>query len=521
MTTIGYGDISAHNTRERIFCSIAMTMGAAYFAWLAGTVTGILAKGSAGTERFLAFVDEVRQFMAIKNFSEEVKNMVFVFYGLKFPTQLIFNDQEIMDSVPKGLRKRMVAEMYMDLVETIPLFENLSQTTRIEVCVGFETYFCSPQEELCCEDEEPDAFFIVRAGDVLLSCKGARVAVARRGDVFGEIGLMGLTPSGRRMRTAVALTECELLRMSKDHFAHLILSNDELRLQYRKLVCKFMRIIKEETMNLDSPVHDMGKMVHIWSAWQTGKVAENLRTNAKLPPPVIKEGAVMGASQVTMVTTHVTLKIQSLKGLPFVHEARGSLSLRFRVEYDVSRIKKDRLLAAGHTRMIAMKGNSDPRCVQKDLIFVQGGPCECDLKTIIRYKHTLEPEDAIVHRADIEIKLIYVRWHDGEETPTKNSNKALPAPCVETEIGSFTIPLKWLVQQKWKEGTNSIEGRWYVGDESGRLELELGAIIGRDLPSYSVIKKNMRPLYQVWPCGAHVLFEDRVGCEHLILSRTY
>jgi hypothetical protein len=37
----------------------AMVMGSSYFAWLAGTITGMLSKGSAGTERFLGFLDEV------------------------------------------------------------------------------------------------------------------------------------------------------------------------------------------------------------------------------------------------------------------------------------------------------------------------------------------------------------------------------------------------------------------------------------------------------------------------------
>ena len=99
--------------------------------------------------------------------------MVFVFYGLKYPTQLIFNDQEILDSLPKGLRKRMQAETYMDTIENIPLFTNLPDAVKVEVCSGFETYYCSPQEELCTEDEEPDSLFVVRNGDVLLSHKYA------------------------------------------------------------------------------------------------------------------------------------------------------------------------------------------------------------------------------------------------------------------------------------------------------------------------------------------------------------
>jgi hypothetical protein len=179
MTTIGYGDISAHNNRERIFCMFAMALGSAYFAYLAGTITGILAKGSAGTERFLGFLDEVRQFMDIKRFSDEVKNMVFTFYGLKYPTQLMFNDQEILDSLPKGLRKRMQAETYMKTIENIPLFASLPEAVKIEICSGFETYYCSKQEELCTEDEEPDALFVVSNGEVLLTHKSHSLSLAR------------------------------------------------------------------------------------------------------------------------------------------------------------------------------------------------------------------------------------------------------------------------------------------------------------------------------------------------------
>jgi len=149
----------------------AMALGSSYFAWLAGTVTTTLARGSAGNDQFLDFLDQVRQFMSIKRFSADVVDKVFVFYGLKYPTQLIFNDQEIMDSLPKGLRKRMQAETYMQTIENIPLFAGLSESVKVEVCNGFETYYCSKQEELCTEDEEPDSLFVVSNGDVLLTHK--------------------------------------------------------------------------------------------------------------------------------------------------------------------------------------------------------------------------------------------------------------------------------------------------------------------------------------------------------------
>jgi len=128
----------------------AMALGSAYFAYLAGTITGILAKGSAGTERFLAFLDEVRQFMDIKRFSDEVKNMVFVFYGLKYPTQLIFNDQEILDSLPKGLRKRMQAETYMKTIENLPLFASLLKPSKLKYAADLRRTTTTAQNKRNC-----------------------------------------------------------------------------------------------------------------------------------------------------------------------------------------------------------------------------------------------------------------------------------------------------------------------------------------------------------------------------------
>lgn len=110
------------------------------------------------------------------------------------------------------------------------------------------------------EDEEPDSLFIVRKGDVLLSCKGESVAVCGRGEMFGELGLLGLTATGRRLRTAVSLSECELLRMSKESLQNLVLLHGELRVSYRRLALRFLRMLEAEASDPKSPIHDHNKM---------------------------------------------------------------------------------------------------------------------------------------------------------------------------------------------------------------------------------------------------------------------
>ena len=123
----------------------------------------------------------------------------------------------------------MQAETFLETIETIPLFSELPESVKIEVCDSSETYYCSSQEELCREGEDPDCLFVVRNGEVLLTCDGERVAICIRGQMFGELGLLGFTENGRRMRTAVSLSECELLRLSRESLKLLLVNFGEMR----------------------------------------------------------------------------------------------------------------------------------------------------------------------------------------------------------------------------------------------------------------------------------------------------
>ena len=63
-----------------------------------------------------------------------------------------------------------------------------------------------------------------------------QVMDATRGDMFGENELLGLTLEGRRNRTSVAQTSCELCRMSAAHFRALLESCPDLQRRCRLLV---------------------------------------------------------------------------------------------------------------------------------------------------------------------------------------------------------------------------------------------------------------------------------------------
>jgi hypothetical protein len=235
MTTIGYGDISGFTNTERGFACIAMITGSAFFAWLAGTVTGILRSSSAARERFQAFIDEVQNFLDVNRFSHDIKHRVLVFYGLKFPTKSRFQEEEILNSLPQGLVKKMRHETYVQMIEGVPLFSELTEATKADIANQFQTQLCSAGEELCSEGDEAEHLFIIKHGQVLLSHRGEPIHVAQPGEMFGELALFGLTRDGQRMRSARALTECELLKLPYRSLKILIVTSIELKVTFRTM----------------------------------------------------------------------------------------------------------------------------------------------------------------------------------------------------------------------------------------------------------------------------------------------
>jgi hypothetical protein len=152
----------------------------------------------------------------------------------------------------------------------------------------------------------------------------------------------------RRLRTAVSLSECELLRLPKAKMRHLIVTHGDLRVAFRKLAARFLRMLAsvciqdtcscvcmcvyilthvlafrqlnihtykhafirfktlflhsrgqtcacihtyihtyihtriQESQDPASPIHDEEKHVHIWSAWQDGKIPDKCRLPGKV-----------------------------------------------------------------------------------------------------------------------------------------------------------------------------------------------------------------------------------------------
>ena len=87
--------------------------------------------------------------------------------------------------------------------------------------------------------EVPDALYIVRSGRLSIQFEGFEIAKARAGDVAGEMALFGLSPNGRRLRSAVCQTMCELCMITVDNLKKLM-KHDAFRVPLRRMLCVYL-----------------------------------------------------------------------------------------------------------------------------------------------------------------------------------------------------------------------------------------------------------------------------------------
>jgi len=113
------------------------------------------------------------------------------------------------------------------ILRTLQSNEILSQLPpdRLErIATVSELLFFGQNEQIIREDEEGQAFHIITSGQVAVNRKGQRITTLTAGQYFGE---MALFTGEKTSATVIALSECQLLRITATDFKDLIAMNKQ------------------------------------------------------------------------------------------------------------------------------------------------------------------------------------------------------------------------------------------------------------------------------------------------------
>ncbi|XP_062216654.1 potassium channel AKT1-like [Phragmites australis] len=227
LTTVGYGDLHAENTREMIFNIFYMLFNLGLTAYLIGNMTNLVVHGTSRTRKYRDTIQAATSFSLRNQLPHRLQDQMISHLSLKFRTDSEgLQQQETLDALPKAIRSSISQYLFFNLVQKVYLFEGVSNDLIFQLVSEMKAEYFPPREDVILQNEAPTDFYILVSGSAELVelQNGAEqvVGVAKSGDVVGEIGVLCYRPQLFTVRTK---SLCQLLRMNRTVFLSIVQSN--------------------------------------------------------------------------------------------------------------------------------------------------------------------------------------------------------------------------------------------------------------------------------------------------------
>ncbi|KAJ4787913.1 Potassium channel [Rhynchospora pubera] len=246
LTTVGYGDLHAENTGEKIFDIVYMLFNLGLTAYLIGNMTNLVVHSTNRTRKFRDTIHAAMSFAMRNNLPVRLQDQMLSHLTLKFRTVSEgLQQQETLDALPKAIRSSISHHLFFDLVQNAYLFKNVSNDLLFQLVAEMRAEYFAPREEIILQNEAPTDFYIVVTGNLdLLDQSGENdriVKTAKNGDLVGEIGVLCYKPQLFTVRTR---TLSQLLRLDRTSFLNLIRSNV---VEGTVIISNLLQHLKEES----------------------------------------------------------------------------------------------------------------------------------------------------------------------------------------------------------------------------------------------------------------------------------
>jgi len=136
------------------------------------------------------------------------------------------------------------------ILETIPLFEDLTKESYELIANDITLQYYPPNLNLFSKGDPGEAMYIIKKGSVKIyqgdqnaPDEQREIAILEAGDFFGEMALVSETT---RNANAITVGECEIFILKKEDFDRLIAQNPSLAEQ---ISSEFIQRLRQNTRN--------------------------------------------------------------------------------------------------------------------------------------------------------------------------------------------------------------------------------------------------------------------------------
>ncbi|KAJ0986008.1 hypothetical protein J5N97_004364 [Dioscorea zingiberensis] len=291
LTTTGYGDLHAENTREMLFDISYMLFNLGLTAYLIGNMTNLIVHGTSRSRKFRERIQDASEFAARNQLPRPIEDQMISHLCLRFKTEEL-KQQETLNDLPKGIRSRIAQYLFFPVVEKVYLFHGVSFDFLFQLVTEMQAEYYPPKEEIVFEKDAPRDLYIVVTGAVqMTACVDGTEHVCGRaasGEVFGEIGILCCRPQPFTFRTT-ALSQ--ILRLNRDTLMNIIQEN----LEDGTIVMNnfFQKLRLHESWIPGMQHKDPGLALKVWLEGNKNLPVEDYHLLQKLPTNSVNEGTLL------------------------------------------------------------------------------------------------------------------------------------------------------------------------------------------------------------------------------------
>lgn len=229
-STVGYGDITATNDAQTLYALVVMLIGVGVYGYLIGNVASLIANIDPAKVHHLQNLEKLTAFMNYRSIPPEIQKRIREYYDYLWEKRLSFDESMVIAELPPSLKTEVSLFLKRDIIAKVPLFQGASEEFIKEIALEMKPLVFMPGDYVYHAGEPGrDMYFISKGTIEVVSKDGTQVyATLTEGDFFGEIALVLNEPRTASIR---ALTFCDLYRLDKQVFEHVLRQHPEIGAQ--------------------------------------------------------------------------------------------------------------------------------------------------------------------------------------------------------------------------------------------------------------------------------------------------
>ena len=226
MLCIGYGshgEQTAPYTDAEVFITImSMVVGASFYVVLVGIIASIVLSMDHSGAAFKEKIDIWRQYSQYRQLPKDIRDRVFKYFEHRWHTRKVFEENELLSQLPKGLSGDIKMFRSEYLLNRVPIFKLCHPAIVRTVVSSLKPMSCLAQEVVYIAGQMAEEMYFILKGEVqILSKESNLITTLSDGSYFGEFPMI-FDEVKTRTGTAKCTTWTKLYTLDKGDFNDIV-----------------------------------------------------------------------------------------------------------------------------------------------------------------------------------------------------------------------------------------------------------------------------------------------------------